>query len=145
MPTLPSSSLLSSLALVPDPGSAHGRRHPLTAMLAAVCSAILCGARGFKPIAQWVHDQDLALVHALGFTRRPPKWGAFRKLLIALDPASFEEAIAGWAEAVSRRLATEPRAGGPEPLALDGKAIRGSIGRHEGAVHLLSVLAQRAA
>jgi hypothetical protein len=143
VPTLPSSSLLSYLALVPDPRSAHGRRHPLTAMLAAVCGAVLCGARGFKPIAQWVHDQDLALVHALGFTRRPPKWGAFRKLLVALDPASFEEAVARWAEAVSRRLATEREAGGPEPLAVDGKAVRGGIGRHGGAVHLLSVLAQR--
>jgi hypothetical protein len=78
-------SLLAFLATVPDPRSAHGRRHPLPAMLAAVCCAILCGARGFKPIAQWLHDQDLALVHALGFTRTPPKWGAFRKLLITLD------------------------------------------------------------
>ena len=30
-----------------------------------------------------------------------------------------------------------------EPVALDGKAVRGSIGRHEGAVHLLSLMAQR--
>ena len=74
-------------------------------MLAAVCSAILCGARGFKPIAQWLHDQDIALVHALGFTRKPPKWGAFRKLLIALDPTPFEDALARWAEAA---LASSP-------------------------------------
>jgi hypothetical protein len=45
-------SLLGFLETVPDPRSAHGRRHPLAAMLAAVCCAILCGARGFKPIAQ---------------------------------------------------------------------------------------------
>ena len=113
-------------------------------MLAAVCCAILCGARGFKPIAQWLHDQDIALVHALGFTRKPPKWGAFRKLLIALDPTPFEDALARWAEAA---LASSPSGAedgdAPEPVALDGKAVRGSIGRHEGAVHLLSLMAQR--
>ena len=137
-------SLLDFLATVPDPRSAHGRRHPLAAMLAAVCCAILCGARGFKPIAQWLHDQDIALAHALGFTRKPPQWGAFRKLLIALDPTPFEDALGRWAEAA---LASSPPGaqGGdaPEPVALDGKAVRGSIGCHEGAVHLLSVMAQR--
>jgi hypothetical protein len=144
MPPPPPATLLSFLADVPDPRSAHGRRHPLTAMLAAVCCAILCGARGFKPIAQWVHDQDIALMHALGFTRTPPRWGAFRKLLVALPPEALERAVARWAEAATARLAeaTPPRAG-LEPLALDGKAVRGSLSSHRGAVHLLSVLAQR--
>ena len=144
MTTSPSASLLSFLASVPDPRSAFGRRHPLKAMLAAVCCAVLCGARGFKPIAQWVHDQDIELAHALGFTRTPPKWGAFRKLLMALDPTAFEEAVAAWAEATCAGLPPERRGdGGLEPAALDGKAVRGTIGRHEGAIHLLSVMAQR--
>lgn len=144
MPTSPPASLLSFLASVPDPRSAHGRRHTLKAMLAAVCCAVLCGARGFKPIAQWVHDQDLELAHALGFTRTPPRWGAFRKLLVALDPTAFEEAVTAWAEATCAALPPGQRGdGGLEPAALDGKAVRGSIGRHEGAVHLLSVMAQR--
>ena len=144
MSTSPPVSLLSHLASVPDPRSAHGRRHPLKAMLAAVCCPVLCGARGFKPIAQWVHDQDIALAHALGFTRTPPKWGAFRKLLMALDATAFEEGVAAWAEATSAALPPEQRgAGGLEPAALDGKAVRGTIGRHGRAIHLLSVMAQR--
>lgn len=111
-------------------------------MLAAVCCAILCGARGFKPIAQWLHDQDIALAHALGFTRTPPRWGAFRKLLVDLNPVAFEDALARWAEAALADAATGTD-GGLVPVALDGKAVRGSIGRHEGAVHLLSAMAQR--
>ena len=138
-----SASLLAFLATVPDPRSARGRRHPLPAMLAAVCCAILCGARGFKPIAQWLHDQDIALVHALGFTRKPPRWGAFRKLLIALDPVPFEDALARWAEAVLANSASAIARPQLEPLALDGKAVRGSGGRHGGAIHLLSVMAQQ--
>jgi hypothetical protein len=138
----PPASLLTFLASVPDPRSAHGRRHPLPAMLAAVCCAIPCGARGFKPIAQWLHDQDIALAHALGFTRKPPRWGAFRNLLVALAPGPFEEALARWAEAALAGL-SRGADDGLELVALDGKSVRGSIGRHEGAVHLLSVMAQR--
>jgi hypothetical protein len=114
-------------------------------MLAAACCAILCGARGFKPIAQWVHDQDIALMHALGFTRTPPRWGAFRKLLVALAPEALERAVACWAEATAADLATAatPPHDELEPVALDGKTARGTIGRHQGTVHLLSMLAQR--
>lgn len=143
MTTSPAASLIPFLASVPDPRSAHGRRHPLSAMLAAVCCAILCGARGFKPIAQGVHDQDITLIHALGFNRTPPKWGAFRKLLVALSPEAFEAALARWAEAALAGMPPEPGGDAPEPVALDGKSVRGSIGRHEGAVHLLAVMAQR--
>jgi hypothetical protein len=43
--------------------SCHGKGvslHPLAAMLAAVCCAILCGARGFKPIARWLQDEEIS-------------------------------------------------------------------------------------
>lgn len=136
--------LLDYLSRVPDPRSAHGRRHSLAAMLAAVCCAILCGARGFKPIAQWVHDQEIDLIHALGFTRTPPRWGAFRKLLLALEPTAFEAMLSRWAEDCSAGLpAAQKGAGGLEPVALDGKTVRGSISQHRKAIHLLSVMAQR--
>jgi hypothetical protein len=144
MTTPPHPCLLDYLNTVPDPRSAHGRRHSLSAMLAAVCCAILCGARGFKPIAQWVHDQEIGLIHALGFTRTPPRWGAFRKLLLDLDPIAFEAALCGWAEDCSAALPEERKgAGGLEPAALDGKTARGSISQHRKAIHLLSVMAQR--
>ena len=83
-------SLLSFLAAVPDPRSRHGRRHPLSAILALVCCAIMCGAKSYAAIAQWGHDQDIALMHRLGFTRKPPKSGGIRKVLIALAPNAFE-------------------------------------------------------
>ena len=47
-----SGSLLSFLATVPDPRSRHGRQHPLSAILALVCCAILCGARSYAAIGQ---------------------------------------------------------------------------------------------
>jgi DDE_Tnp_1-associated/Transposase DDE domain len=140
----PPACLLSYLKDVPDPRSAHGRRHTLPAMLSAVCCAILCGARGFKPIAQWVHDQDITFIHTLGFTRTPPRWGAFRKLLLSLDPIAFETALSRWAEHCSASLSKDPAGRGKiEPIALDGKTACGSVGPHRKAIHLLSVMAHR--
>lgn len=56
MSTLAPGRLLAFLTLVPDPRSRYGRRHPLTAMLAHVCCALLCGCRSIAPIVQWGRD-----------------------------------------------------------------------------------------
>src|SRR5262249_4465141 len=79
-----------------------------------------------------------ALMHRLGFTRTPPKAGGIRKVLIALDKTRFEDALTRWAEARrSQPLASTPL----EPVALDGKSVRGSFHGMENAVHLLSLMA----
>jgi DDE_Tnp_1-associated/Transposase DDE domain len=133
-------SLLSFLATVPDPRSRHGRRHPLSAILALVCCAIMCGAKSYAAIGQWAQDQDLTLMHRLGFTRRPPKMGGIRKALIALNARAFEHALTQWVGALlSRPIAAEPSP--PEAYALDGKSARGSFDGLQKAVHLLSLLA----
>jgi len=77
METFAAESLLSFLAQVPDPRSRHGRQHPLSAILAVACCAIMCGARGYTAIGQWAQYQDITLMHRLGFTRRPPKAAIF--------------------------------------------------------------------
>ena len=82
-------SLLAFLATVPDPRSRHGRRHPLSAILSLVCCTS-CAAQSYAAIGQWAQDQDITLIHRLGFTRRPAKSGGIRKVLIALDRKAFE-------------------------------------------------------
>ena len=96
-------SLLAFLATVPDPRSRHGRRHPLSAILSLVCCAIMCGAKSYAAIGQWAQDQDITLIHRLGFTCRPAKSGGIRKVLIALDRKAFEHALTRWAEALLSR------------------------------------------
>lgn len=133
-----SGDLLSFLAEVPDPRSRHGRRHPLVAMLAHACCAVLCGCRGIAPIAQWGRDQPIELMHRLGYRRRPPSFGAFQALFARLDAAAFEAAVARW---LDRLLG--PRAGAPlRAVAIDGKSARGSRTADAPAVHLLSALDQ---
>jgi DDE family transposase len=138
----PAGSLLSFLAAVPDPRGRRGRRHTLTAILGLVCCAIMCGAKSYAAIAQWGHDQDLALMHQLGFTRKPPKLGGIRKVLIALNPTAFEDALTRWAESLLGG-ATATELALPEAFAVDGKTARGSFDGLEKAVHLLSLVAHR--
>jgi hypothetical protein len=151
MPAFAPGSLLAYLAEVPDPRSRFGRQHPLSAILGLVCCAILCGARGYAAIAQFAHDHDLALMHRLGFTRRPPKRHGLRKVLLRLDAAAFEQALTRWAEGVLGRplQASEkapPSTATPTPellqaASLDGKTLRGSADGLEAAVQLLALVA----
>jgi hypothetical protein len=133
-------SLLSFLAEIPDPRSRHGRQHPLSAVLGLVCCAVMCGARSYDAIGQWAGDQEIAFMHRLGFTRRPPKSGGVRKVLIALSRTALEGALTRWAETLLRRPL---RAGeeAPQACALDGKTARGSFDGLNQAVHLLSLVA----
>jgi len=130
-------SLLAHLAQVPDPRDPKGRRFSHVALLAGACAAILCGAKSFDAIAQWVRLQDLALMHRLGFTRTPPTAGAYRYLFLLLDVAAFEEALRRCAEPLLPAAAEQLR-----PAALDGKTARGSRRGVGAAVHLLSLFDQ---
>lgn len=132
------------LAEVPDPREASGRRHPLAAILAHACCAILCGCRGYAAIAQWGRDQPIGLMHRLGYTRRPPSYGAVREVFLRLDVDAFERAVARWVAHVLPGDATDAETD-EVPLravAIDGKTSRGSRRGGVPAVHLLAMLDQ---
>jgi hypothetical protein len=139
--------LLENLQQIPDPRGRQGRRHSLAAMLATVVCAVLSGARGFTAIAQWLAARRLEELHQLGFTRTPPTANAFRDLLIALDPDTFEATIQQWTAAcLKSEHANSTDSASPaelEPIALDGKTLCGTIQRHRRTVQLLSLFAHR--
>ena len=134
--------LLQFLGEIPDPRSRHGRQHPLSAVLALACCAILCGRRSYAAIGEWAHDQDIGLMHRLGFTRRPPRSGGVRKVLMAVSPAALEAALTRWAEALLGPISAKEQ-DPPDPFALDGKSVRGSFDGLSKAVHLLSLVAHQ--
>ena len=68
----PAGGLLECLQRVPDPRGRLGRRHPLSAMLAAVVCATLCGFRGIRPVVHWLELHGVGMWHLLGFRRKPP-------------------------------------------------------------------------
>ncbi len=140
MNTAPAGSLLLFLSQVPDPRGRQGRRHPLEAMLVSVVCAMLQGARGYSAISQWIHEQEVELWHAFGFTRRPPKEGAFRKLLMALSPAHFERVLRDWVQSCLGATGSDVSL---DAVAMDGKTLCGTLQAHERAVHLVALLDQK--
>jgi DDE_Tnp_1-associated len=64
--------LLAYLACVPDPRGAHGRRHPLVAILAMAAAAVLAGARLIATTAEWAADAPQPVRAALGARHHAP-------------------------------------------------------------------------
>jgi hypothetical protein len=135
-------SLREVLARVPDPRERSGRRHPLPVILALAVAASLCGYKGPTAIAEWSRHYGLELARALGLTRaQPPCAATFCNVFRRLDRGALEAALATWAQGILAQL--PPAQGALEPLAIDGKTLRGSAQQGALDVHLLSVLAQR--
>jgi len=135
-----SRGLFAALQQVSDPRGRQGQRHPFAAMIAAVVCATLCGARGFKPIAQWLRLQEPKTWHWLGFKRRPPCANCFADLFKAIDAEEFERAIREW---TSGLFGTEIDAEILAAVSIDGKTLCGTLKQHQRAIHLLSALDQQ--
>lgn len=134
--------LIEVLGTIPDWRKARGKRHPLPAILALLCAAVLCGYRSYGAIAEWGRVYGPEFVAALGFTRaRPPCAATLCSVLRHLDREQFEAQVAAWAAEVLASLPPAP--GQLEAIALDGKTLRGSRRQGAPAVHLLSAVSHR--
>ena len=134
--------LIEVLREVPEMRGRHGRRHPLEAILALACAAMLCGYRSYSAMAEWGRTYDADLMAALGFTHQPTPCAAtlfhvFRRL----DRADLEARLGAWAETVLQ--ATASAGTELEAVAIDGKTLRGSRKQGAAAAHLLSAVSHR--
>lgn len=130
-------SLMDVLSSLPDPRSAHGRRHPLGAVLALAVCAMLCGARSLYAISQWGRDQGSEMAQALGFTRdRTPCVSTLHQVFSRLDREGFELALGGWLQQRDLKVT--------EAVAVDGKTLRGIHGEQLPGVHLVAAYAHQA-
>lgn len=133
--------LIEVLAEIPDFRKNHGKRHPLGAILALACSALLCGYRSYTAIAEWGRHYGAPLVRALGFTHRSPCAATLHTVLRRVDREVLEAKLGAWAEGLLGE-APPPREG-EDAIALDGKTLRGSQKQGAPGAHLLSALAHR--
>jgi hypothetical protein len=92
-------------------------------MLTAVVLATFCNNHGYQSIAQWLHNQTVDFWHFLGFTRRPPKLGSLRYLLMRIPVEEFEAALNAWLASITG-ASVSPDA--RRAIAIDGKAQRGT-------------------
>ncbi len=134
--------LIEVFAAMPDFRKPRGKRHPLSAILALSCCALLCGSRSYRAIADWGRNYGSAIAHALGFTHNTPCASTLHTIFGRLDCEVFEATLGGWADSVVAHTPTTPEA--PDvAMAVDGKTLRGSKKQGAPGTHLLSVLAHR--
>jgi hypothetical protein len=133
-------SLAEALAPIPDPRRAHLRVHGLVALLQLAVAAMLCGCRSLYAIAQWGQERredDPGLLVDLGLLPgRTPCVATLHRVFKRLDVVAFEQALGEWLA----RSGIAP----DEPLAVDGKTLRGIHGEAIPGAHLVSVYALRA-
>jgi DDE_Tnp_1-associated len=120
--------LIASLHEIPDPRYPRGRRHPLAAILALMCVAMLCGYRSDRAIAEWGRGYGQKLAQALGFTHaKTPCAATLSRVLRQLDGDVVEATLGAWAASVLTAL--PPASGELEALAVDGKTLRGVVSK----------------
>lgn len=130
--------LIEVLAEMPDLRSRRGKRHPLSAMLAMACCAMLCGYRSYSALAEWGRNYGTGIAQALGFTHNTPCAATLHTIFRQVDRDDLEARLGTWAESVV--VSTPAASGGEVAVALDGKTLRGSQKQGAPGVHLLSAL-----
>jgi predicted transposase YbfD/YdcC len=126
--------LAARLATLTDPRHRRGRRHPLTCVLLAACSAVVAGARSFAAIGQWTRNAPQQALARLGArvntvlgVRMAPSAATLRRVIILVCPGGLADL-----------LGCDPA--GTDTLAVDGKTARGSRTAHTPAAHLLAAM-----
>jgi predicted transposase YbfD/YdcC len=134
--------LIEVFAMIPDFRKPRGKRHPLAAIFALACCAMLCGARSYSAIAEWGRNYGTRIAQALGFTHATPCTATLHTIFRHVDRDAFETYLGAWADSVVGSLPGAPET--PEPaVALDGKTLRGSKKQGAPGTHLLSALAHQ--
>ena len=138
--------MAAALSAIPESRRPYGWRPeypplPLVVLLQCCVAAILCGAHGLTAIVQWVEErqeEEPALLEQLGLpSGRRPCAATLHRVLKRLDVDAFERAVGGWLA----RSGVAPQ----DPLAVDGKTLRGVHGADVPGVHLVSAYAHGAA
>lgn len=130
-------TLFDALATLPDPRSAHGRIHPLPAVLGMVALAMLMGRKSLAGIARFGRQHGTPLAHALGFRRgKTPTVSTLSRTLRRFDADQLEAILARW---IQGRI--DPAAF--QQISIDGKTLRGSRDGDVPGQHLVAAYAPK--
>jgi predicted transposase YbfD/YdcC len=125
-------SIYEIFTTIPDPRRPQGRRYELAYLLTCLVAALLCGRNSTLAVAEWCRDEQPLLEEMFGPRKYCcPDDSLYRKLLPRLDVSQIEGALADW---IRMTLEASP----DDPIALDGKTVRGAGTDDQAAPHLLS-------
>ena len=139
-------SILEHCAALPDPRREHGKVHLLDEIVFMAICAVLCGADNWQEIAEYSESKIDWLKTFLTLPEGVPSHDTFRRVFCLLDPLAFQQCFYAWITALMQRRGLTPIAADPpelRPIAIDGKAQRGSARRTVGrsALHVVSAWA----
>jgi predicted transposase YbfD/YdcC len=119
-----------------DPRLGRLCRHELLDIIGIAICAVLCGQHTWTDIAFYGQDHHAWLQTFLRLPNGIPSHDTFRYVFTRLDPAAFQRCFGSWIAALSA-------ATGLAHIAIDGKALRGSLDRAHGQapLHLVSAWA----
>jgi predicted transposase YbfD/YdcC len=101
-------------------------------LLTCLVAAMLCNCDGTEAVAQWCRDHLTLLGRVFGPRLfLTPSGSLYRRVLPQLDACAIERVLGSWVQATAT-------AGASEPLALDGKTVRGARAGERTAPHLLA-------
>jgi len=134
--------VVAHFAELEDPRSEVNRKHPLTSVLVIAIMAVLAGATGPTGISQWAKIKEALLRTLLPLPHGVPGKDVFRRVLMALQPATFQTCFVNWLESLRAAAAEQTDVDQPV-LAIDGKTLRRSHDQRKGlgALHSVSVWA----
>jgi hypothetical protein len=116
----------------PIPGALRGCATIWHTGSTCLVAAMLCGRNSTLAVAEWCRDEQELLKQLFGQGKSScPDDSLYRKLLPRLDASQVEGALADWI----RMTLIGPS---DEPVALDGKTVRGAGTQDQKAPHLLS-------
>jgi predicted transposase YbfD/YdcC len=113
------SGLLQVLSGVADPRAGNAR-HRLVDLIVIMLAASACGATRATEFALFAQERRAALSRLIRY-ETAPSHDTFSRLLRLLQPAALEEVLARLAQGFAAAAAA---LGGPDVVALDGKALR---------------------
>src|SRR3954452_25625216 len=125
-------SILDHFADLPDPRREQGRIHRLDEIVFIATCAVLCGADNWVQIADYAHSKRDWLATFLELPGGIPSHDTFRRTSCLIDPMAFQGCFSSWMAALMARKGLTPIAQAASelaPIAIDGKAQRGSAGR----------------
>lgn len=127
--------LIDILSEIPDFRKAKGRRHPLSAILALACVAMMCGYKSYRAFSEWGRNYGKEFMEVLGFTHeKGPCAATFSIIFRRINVVFLEKKIGGWAESLLCAIK------GCDNIALDGKTAKGSRKQGSSVSHFLSAL-----
>ncbi len=117
---------------VPDPRGRHGLRYELAFLLTCLVAALLCNSNSTEAVAQWCREHQDLLRQVFGPRLfLTPTGSLYRRVLPRLDAQTMEKVLGRWIQATLQAAADDP-------IALDGKTVRGARNADGNAPHLLS-------